>query len=54
MTKDELLNKIQSAISDMNSREASVTVERNKDKLETYIRTWDRNEKYVISVKRME
>lgn len=54
MTKDEILSCLLSALGGMDSKETNVTVERNRDKLEVYIRTWDKNEKFVVTVKRME
>jgi len=54
MTKDEILSYLLNTLGSMDSKETNVTVERNKDKLDVYVRTWNGNEKFQISVKRME
>ena len=54
MTKEELLSYIETALDNVDSKEVSISTERNKDKIELYVRTWNKSEKYAISVKRME
>jgi len=54
MTKDEILNYLLNSLGGLDSKETNVTVERNKDKLDVFIRDWNGSEKFQISVKRME